>query len=181
MSRGRRWGVGAWPLVAVLVAACQGGSAPDREGSPGGAGPAAEVPPAAADAHADHGAAAPGAPVLPLKEIMRGLDADLAGALGALWVEDAAGVAAAARRVADHPRVPPEEMARIQAALGEEFASFVGFDQAVHGAAVALAERAEGVAPPAELLAGVARIQEGCVGCHTAFRPRVSAALAAGR
>lgn len=175
-ARGRAGPAWVWPVLAVLASACEGGRAPEGQQAD-----ATGAAPAAADAHADHGAPAPGAAVLPLKETMRGLEADMTGVLGALWIDDASGVAAAARRVADHPRVPPEEMALIQGTLGEAFAAFVGFDQAVHGAAVSLSERAAAGAPAAELLAEVTRIQEGCVGCHTAFRPRVSAALAGER
>lgn len=171
-------------LALAFVAACQDAPAPGAGTQPQEpeAVPAEAAAPAeAGDPHAGHGAEAPGAPSLPLKQIMQGLEADMAALLHALWMEDVPGVAAAAGRIADHPRVPAEQMAAIQAALGAEFGGFAGHDQAVHGAAVALAEAAAGGAPPADLLPGVATVQAGCVACHTSFRARVAAALAGGR
>lgn len=108
---------------------------------------------------------------------MQGLEADMAAGAHGLWIEDRASVEAAARRIAEHPRVTPEQMSIIQATLGEGFAAFARHDHDVHDAAVAFAEAAAG-AEVADLLAGYVRIQEGCVSCHSAFRTRVSGALA---
>lgn len=111
-----------------------------------------------------------------LKQIMQALEADMAGVAHGIWLEDREAVRAAAERVADHPRVTPEQMATIQATLGAEFATFAGMDGEVHGASVALRDQAA-EASVAELAAGYVRIQQGCVACHAAFRPRVSEAL----
>ena len=109
---------------------------------------------------------------------MRGLEAEMAAMAHALWLEDPAAVAAAAARVADHAKVRSEQMGVIQSTLGQEFAAFVHHDQTVHEAAVAVGAAAGAGAAPGDLLAGVVAVQGGCVACHTAFRARVSAALA---
>lgn len=140
--------------------------------------PAVDEDVIAEDPHLSQAPAPGEAPAnLPLKAIMQGLDADMAALAHALWLEDPAAVGAAAARVADHPRVTPEQMATIQATLGPDFAAFVEYDHAVHDAAVALASAASEGATPAGLLAGTVVIQEGCVACHSAFRARVSGAL----
>jgi hypothetical protein len=149
-------------MLTLLAVATACGPAPQSDETPAGTAPeASAVPPAA-----------PGS----LKAIMQGLEADLANVAHGIWAEDAEAVGAAAGRVADHPRVTPEQMAVIQATLGEDFAAFVQYDQAVHRASVALAEGAAG-ATAVEHLSGLQRIQQGCVSCHSAFRTRVSAAL----
>lgn len=112
-----------------------------------------------------------------LVDIMRGLGADMADAADGLWVDDAGKTAAAARRIAGHAQVPAEERAVIQRELGSDFAAFVTYDQQVHRAALELAERAAGEASASALLEPLVRIQEGCTGCHDAFRSRVQGPL----
>lgn len=114
-----------------------------------------------------------------LSTIMQALAADMAESAGGIWVEDVAIVAEAARRIADHPPVSPEERAVIQAALGPDFGNFVSFDQGVHSAAAELATGAANGREIPDLMDQYVLIQEGCVGCHEAFRADVSAALTA--
>lgn len=167
-DRNQAMSAGRLVTVVALVATMAGCTS--EPAVSGGAG--------TADLHEAHAAAPGAAPEnLPLKTIMQGLETDMAALAHALWLEDAAGVAAAAARVADHPRVTPEQMAIIQGTLGPDFAAFVEHDHAVHGATVDLASAASKGATPAELLAGTVVIQEGCVACHTAFRAKVSEAL----
>jgi hypothetical protein len=108
---------------------------------------------------------------------MRGLESDLADLAHGFWIEDHGIVRDAALRIADHPRVPPEQLTAIQAALVDEFPSFVQQDQGVHDLAVALADDAGSSVPTQDLFAGYLQIQQGCMSCHTAFRGRVSEAL----
>ena len=82
----------------------------------------------------------------------------------------------AAQGIADHPGVTAQQMATIQAELGDQFASFVGFDQGVHADAVELTSAAQ--ISEEDLLPLYVRIQAGCVACHSVFRERVSEALA---
>ena len=114
---------------------------------------------------------------LPLKEIMRGLESDLAELSHGIWMEDHGAAGAAAGRIASHPKVTPEEMAAIQASLQDEFPSFVQMDLKVHDAAVAFADAAEASEDWAELFAGSLQIQHGCFSCHETYRTRVSQAL----
>lgn len=114
---------------------------------------------------------------LPLKEIMRGLEGDLAALAHGLWIEDGEAVRKAAMKIADHPKVLPTQIVVIQGELGSDFPTFVGQDQAVHGAAVALAVAADSMLAVSDLFDGFLRIQQGCLSCHVAFRARVSEAL----
>lgn len=140
--------------------------------------PAAEPAEHPAAAEAGHEAEAERGPGLPLREIMQALGADMNAAATAVWADDRAGLAAAARRIADHPPVTAEQRSAIQAALGADFPGFVRYDQAVHGAAVELAARADSGVAMSALLQPITRIQQGCVGCHESFRARVAPALA---
>jgi len=115
-----------------------------------------------------------------LADIMQHLGTDMASTATGIWMADAAQVAIAAQRIADHPPVSPEDRAKIQAVLGQRFATFVAFDQEVHGAAIELVDAAAGERPIPDLLAHYSRIQEGCVACHEAFRTEVASALASG-
>jgi len=114
---------------------------------------------------------------LPLRDIMQGLEDDLATLAHGLWVEDQEIVRQAARRIADHPKVIPTQMVAIQTALGGDFPTFVAHDQNVHQAALALAEAAVSMMPVSDLFDGYLRIQRGCLSCHMAFRARVSGAV----
>lgn len=70
-----------------------------------------------------------------LKSIMQALGDEMANATAGLWREDDGAIAAAARRIADHPKVPETQRRMIQAALGAEFPRFARYDHAVHEAA----------------------------------------------
>lgn len=152
-------------VCIALAAGCQDGPAPDADQ---GASEQEEVGQATA--------ASPG--TLPLKEIMGALEEDLIDVGHGLWVDDASLVSAAATRIAEHPTVLPAQMVTIQSVLGDEFASFAQMDRQVHDGAVALAAAAEAGEPISDLFEGYVRIQNGCLACHIAFRPRVSEALA---
>ncbi|MBL8986890.1 MAG: cytochrome c [Gemmatimonadetes bacterium] len=147
----------------------------------GAGGCRTESPPAARPAEPPHSTAAEpegaGGPGLPLREIMRALGADMGAVAMAVWADDRAGVAAAARRIADHPSVSAEQRAAIQAALGAEFPAFARHDHAVHEAALGLAAAADSGRVGAALLAPLGQVQQGCIACHDAFRTRVAAAL----
>lgn len=155
--------------VCVMALVANAGCQAPPDGTDAGDAPTA----------APESAAAPVVPpeTLPLVEIMRALEEDLAEATHGLWVDDRAVVTSAAGRIADHPRVTAEQMGIIQQTLGEEFPAFAGMDQRVHDGAVALAGAAAS-ATPAELMIRLVEVQEGCLACHVSFRTRVSEALA---
>ena len=158
--------VAAWlsAIVPVLVVAC--GEAPPQE-------PPAEDTTATATATLD---AAP----MPLKVIMAVLGTDMADIATGIWVEDAATIAEGAAGIANHPRVPPEQMGAIQAELGQAFGDFAALDGVVHDLAVELRDAASAGQATSELVTIFTQVAEGCVGCHTAFRERLSSTLANG-
>jgi hypothetical protein len=158
------------PARALVIACCAVAAAAACGDAPPAADPAAG-PPAGPVAEATPG-------ILPLKEIMAGLERDLAAVARGLWAEDMELIAAAAGRVAEHPRVPPEEMQAIQGRLGDEFPAFVNLDRRVHDDALELAAEAVAARPVPQLLDRYVQVQQGCVACHVAYRDRVAAALA---
>ena len=158
MHHNRRW-IPAVACLAVTATSCQ------------------EPPPAQAEPTEPAPSESATADRLPLKEIMGGLEADLANVAHGIWIADSEIVRAAATRIADHPKVLAEQMGVIQTELGTEFPAFVQQDQAVHGAAVELAEASDAIDATAESFEIYLRLQQGCVSCHTAFRARVTEAL----
>lgn len=149
-------------LLAFVVGSC-------------GDEPSEETHPSAADSLRVPGQPQPDQ--LPLPAIMRGLERDMAAVDAGLWMENPQAVAAAARRVAEHPSVTLEYRQAIQDELGDEFPAFVAYDQEVHDAARLVAERAEAGVPIAELLESQHAVARGCVGCHTDFRSRLQPAM----
>ena len=109
--------------------------------------------------------------------IMLGLQEDMRRLDRGLWIESYDTVAAAARAVADHPTVPPEEFQRISSVLGDEMASFREMDRNVHDLAVEIEGHAQGGRLDGVLATG-AELRRGCVDCHTAYRARLREGLA---
>ena len=113
-----------------------------------------------------------------LKTIMRQLAQDMDALNAALWARDFGALARAATAIAEHPRVSPEEKARVQAVLGSDFAAFAAADRRVHDAAVRTAEAAR--APSSDqVLSELSSLQAGCVACHDAFQDRLRVSASA--
>jgi hypothetical protein len=104
-----------------------------------------------------------------LLTIMVNLGDDMSTISNALWRDDLATVAIAARSIADHPHVSDTERQRVQATLGDRFPTFVAGDQRVHHSAVRLADDATAGDMDA-ILEELSELQSGCVACHEAFR-----------
>ncbi|MBW2233214.1 MAG: c-type cytochrome [Deltaproteobacteria bacterium] len=107
-----------------------------------------------------------------LKIIMRQLGRDMDALNAALWARDFGALGTAATAIADHPHVSPQEKARVQAALGADFAAFGAADRRVHDAAM----RTAGAAADEDsdqVLSALGSLQAGCVACHDAFRDRL--------
>jgi len=107
-----------------------------------------------------------------LKIIMRQLGQDMDALNAALWARDFGALVAAATAIAEHPHVSPQEKARVQAALGADFATFGAADRRVHDAAI----RTAGAAADEDsdqVLSALGSLQAGCVACHDAFRDRL--------
>jgi cytochrome c556 len=71
--------------------------------------------------------------------------------------------------IADHPQPPLMEKMRILAYLGSDAAKFREFDAQTHEAALAM-KQAAGSGDGKLVIQSFARLQEGCLGCHQAFR-----------
>ena len=112
-----------------------------------------------------------------LKSIMQGLRDNAVLVMDAILVDDFNAVAEAAQQIAEHPQIPPEQVALVAAELGSEMAAFKQFDTVVHDLSVTMREAAQDTDR-----VGVHRAFDdmiaGCLGCHTAYRQRVMTALA---
>lgn len=188
MTTERRWiGVTALCLagsVASLLAGCveapqdEAGEAAGAESPPAGPGGAAGETDAAASAGARQDSAAALRGALPeLFGIMVGLQDDMRRLDRGLWMEDYDSIAAAARAVADHPTVPPEEFQLISGVLGDAMAGFREMDMNVHDRAVEIEEHAR-AGRLEDILGTGARLRTGCVQCHTAYRQQLREGLA---
>lgn len=160
--------------VVLLLPAC-------AEPRPEQGEPSARESPEAATKESQETADTPKGPstpaVLPgLFSIMTELDRNLSDLSRGMWLEDFEAIGAAARAVADHPTVPPEELEIISNALGSDLARFKAWDMEVHDRAVRTAEAAseENIGTVLEMDAGM---RSGCVGCHTEFRERLRQAI----
>jgi hypothetical protein len=112
----------------------------------------------------------------PLRFLMTSLGQDMSRVGDGLWREDFTMVEKAAVDIADHPRITPNEVAAIRAALESGFQQFVAIDKVVHQTASQLA-RAAAQKNLARVLELQGRLQQACVACHTAYRADVRAAL----
>jgi cytochrome c556 len=112
----------------------------------------------------------------PLRLLMVGLAQDMSRINTGLWHEDYDLIRQGAANIANHPKIPPKQIAKIKKTLGTEFQNFVGFDKAVHSTSSELVSAAE-----ARNWSGVLKkydqIRDGCVGCHTAYRDRLQPVL----
>ena len=112
-----------------------------------------------------------------LRLLMVGLAQDMARINTGLWHEDYDLMQQGGEAIANHPKIPPEQIAQIKKALGNEFKAFVQFDKDVHQTADELATAAAERNLSA-VLEKYTRIRNGCVGCHTAYRDRLRPVLA---
>ncbi|NIP79879.1 MAG: cytochrome c [Gemmatimonadetes bacterium] len=160
----------SWAAALALTALAAGcGPGDDRDGDARETRRAPTAGPAAVDsAVADSGPAEAEAPPT-LRGIMLQLQADMGRVSRGIWAGRFDSVAAAAQAIADHPRVGPRERTAIVETLGDRAAAFQAADAAVHDAAVVLAEQAR-AGDITGVMEALARLQDGCVACHTGFR-----------
>lgn len=107
-----------------------------------------------------------------LFSVMVGLQGDMERVSRGIWTESYDTIAVAARAVADHPTIGAEGIAKVQGVLDEDMARFKGMDVTVHDLAVEVEEHAAAGDLEA-VLDAEARLRQGCVECHTAFRQRL--------
>lgn len=160
-------------LALLLVAACQPDAEPRSE-----AGDASTPGRAAADSGAPHSArdSTAAVPLPGLIAVMAGLERDMARLSRGLWRADHDTIAAAARAVAGHPKVPPSEARQIGDILGPEMAAFKAVDTEVHDLAVRIEALAE-EGNMEDIITAEAELRAGCAACHTRFRSRIREAL----
>lgn len=111
-----------------------------------------------------------------LQAIMQGLGDNLAEIADGLMADDLALVERGATGIADHPRIPPEEVQLVAKELGDEMAAFKQFDMQVHDLAVEIGAAARA----GDAAAAVSKLQamiDGCFACHVAYKDRVAAVL----
>lgn len=124
----------------------------------------------------DHESAGTRAALPRLFGVMLGLQRDMDRISRGIWTESYDSIATAARAVADHPTIGADGISKVQGVLGEDMARFKTLDVAVHDLALEVAEHAAASDLEA-LLDAEARLRQGCVECHTAFRQRLRDAL----
>lgn len=112
-----------------------------------------------------------------LRPLMVALAQDMDRISTGLWYEDYGLIEEGARSIANHPRISPEDLAKIKETLGEGFQGFVSMDKAVHGSATELVSAAE-ARDWSGVLTKYTELRDGCVGCHTAYRERLRPVLA---
>ena len=111
-----------------------------------------------------------------LKTIMQDLRSDAALILDGLLIDDYDAIANAALKIADHPKIPPGQVALVVAELGSEMAAFKQFDTAVHDLSLAI-QSAALEKDRGRAIASYQQMVGACLACHASFRQRVSTVL----
>jgi len=112
-----------------------------------------------------------------LRPLMAGLAQDMSRINTGIWHEDVDLVRQGASSIANHPRIAPDQIAKIKKALGQEFPNFVRYDKDVHETATELVSAAE-ARDWSGVLTKYTDLRDGCFGCHTAYRERLRPVLA---
>ena len=111
-----------------------------------------------------------------LKEIMQGLRDDTVEIADGLFLDDFTRVGEAALRIANHDRIPPEQVQLVAAELGAEMPAFKQFDMSVHDLSLSIAAAAE-AEDRDRAIENYQSMLSGCLACHAAYRVRVAAVL----
>jgi cytochrome c556 len=81
-----------------------------------------------------------------------------------------------ATTIAEHPRIPAEQVQLVAQELGEEMAAFKALDTRVHDLSLEI-EAAAKVLDGAAARAAFTQMVDGCFACHAAYKERVAAVL----
>ncbi len=106
---------------------------------------------------------------LVLRKIMQEMGKEMGIIAEAVSREQWSQVADSAMKIADHPRPPMSERAKIMALLGKDMVRFKGYDTATHETARELAEAAAKSDADA-IISTFATLQSSCLECHRNFR-----------
>lgn len=112
----------------------------------------------------------------PLKPLMVGLAQDMDRIATGLWYEDYDLIQQGAQGIAQHPKIPPSQIATIKKTLGDQFSTFVQYDKTVHRTASTLVNAAE-AKNWSDVMKAHERLQRGCLSCHTAYRDQLRPVL----
>jgi cytochrome c556 len=107
---------------------------------------------------------------------MQGLRTDASLVLDGLLIDDFDAIANAAEKIADHPKIPPEQVAQVAAELGSEMPAFKQLDTAVHDLSLAI-QSAALEKDRGRTIASYQQMISACLACHATFRQRVSTVL----
>ena len=111
-----------------------------------------------------------------LKGIMQTLRQNFLDVSDGFLLDDFDKVADGALAIAEHPRIPAEQVQRVADELGPEMPVFKNFDVQVHELSLELYKAAQ----DGDRVAALAAYQgmfAACIDCHAAFRQRVAAVL----
>jgi len=111
-----------------------------------------------------------------LKEIMQGLRNNLVEISDGLLTDDFELVAQGAASIAEHPKIPAEQVQLVAAELGPEMAAFKQLDKLVHDLSLEIGAAALALDHDAAI-SSYQRVIEGCFECHGTYKERVAAAL----
>ena len=111
-----------------------------------------------------------------LKGIMQGLRDDVVAIADGLLIDDLKSVADGATRIANHARIPAEQVQLVATELGSEMATFKQFDVSVHNLSLSIAAAAE-KGDRDRAIADYQSMMSGCLACHAAYKERVATVL----
>ncbi|NCF24654.1 MAG: hypothetical protein GWP60_08960 [Gammaproteobacteria bacterium] len=113
---------------------------------------------------------------LTLKAIMQELRQNFVDVSDGFLLDDFDKIAEGALAIAEHPRIPAEQVERISEELGPEMAVFKNFDVQVHELSLEMYKAATERDRDAAVAAYQSMVRA-CFDCHSAYRERVAAIL----
>jgi len=112
-----------------------------------------------------------------LKTIMQEMRLNFLDITDGFLLDDFNKIADGALAIAEHPRIPPEQVERVAAELGAEMPVFKNFDVQVHELSLEMYKAAREQDRAAAVTAYQGMVAA-CFDCHAAYRERVAAVLA---
>ena len=111
-----------------------------------------------------------------LKTIMQEMRLNFLNISDGFLLDDFDKIAEGALAIAEHPRIPPEQVQRVAGELGAEMPVFKNFDVQVHELSLEIYKAAKDRDRAAAVTAYQGMVAA-CFACHAAYRERVAAVL----
>ena len=111
-----------------------------------------------------------------LKAIMQGLRNNVFEITDGLLMDDFEQVAQGAIAIAEHPRIPADQVQLVAQELGPEMPAFKQIDTVVHDLSLKIHAAAEAHDRDAAITA-YQRMLDGCFACHAAYKERIGLVL----